>query len=69
MVNFNFPKVWWGAITIGGWGAIALPCPYGSYGPDTTYIMEEYHALNHIYLQYGTKAYTNLYKYYTILYS
>ena len=32
MVNFNFPKVWWGAINIGG-GAIAPPCPYGSYGP------------------------------------
>ena len=29
MVNFNFPKVWWGAITIGvgGWGNCPPPAP------------------------------------------
>ena len=27
MVNFNLPKVWWGAITIGGGGAIAPHAP------------------------------------------
>ena len=37
MVNFNFPKVWWWTKPIGG--AIALPCPYGSYGPDPIRIM------------------------------
>ena len=33
MVNCNFPKVWGGAITIGGGGGNCPPCPYGSYGP------------------------------------
>ena len=31
MGNFNFEKVWWGAIPIGGGGQLP-PCPYGSYG-------------------------------------
>ena len=35
MGNFDFPKVWWGGNTDWWGGAIAPPCPYGSYGPES----------------------------------
>ena len=45
MGNFDVPKVWWGAIPIGG-GQLPSPCPYGSDGTGTGTIRSEENKLN-----------------------